>query len=186
MRTSLSPAVRGQQERGHAGVSSIEGLCTGRTMGLLQAQLLTFNSSLPVTPYRIASWKILVQRQEQRKDVRLLSKGTCSRGRGSPLVARVGRLSQRNLGSLKDWRQIWRHSPDGRAGEKGNTRAVALPSSAALLLCLGTKCLRLCGKKILCRHCVPLFNCPHGPQRVRRSHQDRGCNNAHKLLSSHL
>lgn len=148
LRTSLSPAVPGQQERGHAGVSSIEGLCAGRTMGLLQAQLLTFNSALPVTPYRIASWKILVESQEQRKDVRLLLKGTFSQGRGSPLVARVGRLRQRNLGSLKEWRQIWRHTPDGRAGEKGNTReAVALPSSAALLLCLGMKCLCLCGKK---------------------------------------
>lgn len=100
IRTSLLLVVPGEQERGHAGVSGMEGLCTGRTMGLLQAQLLTFNSSLPVTPYGIASWKILVESQEQRKDVRLLLKGMCSRGRGRPLVARVGRLSQRNLGSL--------------------------------------------------------------------------------------
>lgn len=142
-----SPAVPGEQERGHAGVSGIEGLCAGRTMGLLQAQLLTFNSSLPVTPYGIASWKILVERQEQRKDVRLLLKGICSQGRGSPLVAMVGRLSQRNLGSLKDWRQIWRHTPDGRAGEKGNAQeVVASPHSAALPHCLGMKCVCLCGK----------------------------------------
>lgn len=157
-------------------------------MGLLQAQLLTFNSSLPVTPYGIASWKILVESQEQRKDVRLLLKGTCSRGGGRPLVARVGRLSQRNLGSLKDWRQIWRHTPDGRAGEKGNAQeaAAASPCSAALLHCLGMKCVCLCGKKFLWRRCVPLLNCPHGPQRVRSAHQDRGRDNAYKLLSSHL
>lgn len=88
--TSLPAGGAGEQEQGHAGVSGIEGLCAGRTMGLLQAELLTFNSSLPVTPYGIASWKILVESQEQRKDVRLLLKGTCSQGRGSPLVARVG------------------------------------------------------------------------------------------------
>lgn len=143
----LAGGARGEQERGHAGVSGIEGLCAGRTMGSLQAQLLTFNSSLPVTPYRIASWKILVESQEQRKDVRLLLKETCSRGRGSPLVARAGRVSQRNLGSLKGWGQIWRHTPDGRAGEKGNAQeAVASPRSAALVHCLGMKCVCLCGK----------------------------------------
>lgn len=31
----------GAEEQGHAGVSGIEGLCAGRTMGLLQAELLT-------------------------------------------------------------------------------------------------------------------------------------------------
>lgn len=91
----------GEQEQGHAGVSRIEGLCAGRTMGLLQAQLLTFNSSLPVTPYGIASWKILVESQEQRKDVRLLLKGTCSQGRGSPLVAGVGGSARGTWAPLK-------------------------------------------------------------------------------------
>lgn len=51
--TSLPAGGAGEQEQGHAGVSGIEGLCAGRTMGLLQAELLTFNSSLPVTPYGI-------------------------------------------------------------------------------------------------------------------------------------
>lgn len=41
-------------------------------------------------------------------------------------------------------------------------------------------------KKFLWRRCVPLLNCPHGPQRVRSAHQDRGRDNAYKLLSSHL
>jgi len=72
-------------------------------------------------------------------------------------VAGVGRLSQRNLGSLKDWRQIWRHIPDGRAGEKGNAREVAaLPHSVALVHCLGMKRACLCGKNS-CADAVSLY-----------------------------
>lgn len=62
-------------------------------------------------------------------------------------MARVGRVSQRNPGSLKDWRQIWRHTPDGRAEKKDNAQeAAALPRSAALIHCLGMKRMWLCGK----------------------------------------
>lgn len=116
----------------------MEGLCVGRTMGLLQAQLLIFNSSVPGTPYRIASWKILVESQEQRKDVTLLLK------RMSSPVPLVGRHSPRNLGSLEDSRQTPRHIADV-SGEKG-TAQEAPSRSASLVHCLGMESTRLCGK----------------------------------------
>lgn len=137
----------GEQEQGHAGVSGIEGLCTGRTMGLLQAELLTFNSSLPVTPYGIASWKILVESQEQRKDVRLLLKWTCSQGRGSPLVARVGGSARGTWALLKtggksgDIHQTGEMRKGQRSGGDSFASLCSVPA-----LSRDKVCVCLCGK----------------------------------------
>lgn len=154
-------------------------------MGLLQAQLLTFNSSLPVTPYRIASWKILVERQEQRKDVRLLLKGTGSQGRGSPLVAGVGGSARGTWAPLKTGGKSGdiHQTGEQRKGQcSGGGSFASLCSVSALS---GDEVCVSGWKKFLCKHCVHLLNCHHGPPRVHSAHQARGCNNAHKLQSSH-
>lgn len=68
-------------------------------------------------------------------------------GQRKPFGGQGGRLSQRNLSSVKDWRQIWRHTPDRERWEKGSAQeATALPRCAAFLHCLGMKCVCLCGK----------------------------------------
>lgn len=135
----------GEQERGHAGVSGIEGLCAGRTMGLLQAQLLTFNSSVPVTPYGIASWKILVESQEQRKDVRLLLKKTVFSRQRKPFGGWGGKEQPEEPGLPEGLEANPETFSRWGSREKGNAQE-ALPRSAVLVHCLGMKSVCLCGK----------------------------------------
>lgn len=68
-------------------------------------------------------------------------------GQRKPFGGQSGRLSQRNLSSVKDWRQIWRHTPDGRDEKRAMLRRRQLCFNfAAFLHCLGMKSVCLCGK----------------------------------------